>query len=154
MAAFTTYSFLDCQATLTGPNVTVTIGSTSGTAEEGISIAFAEDQASTMIGADGTGMHSIHAGQSGTVIVRLLKSSPTNAVLSAAYQADRQVPSSGGQNTIVVSWLAGGHLYTCVQCVFVKFPDQSYAKDAALLEWGFRAIRITPNLGTNPQTTL
>ena len=43
MAAFQTYSFLDVQATLTGPNVTVTIGNTSGTAEEGISIAFAED---------------------------------------------------------------------------------------------------------------
>lgn len=147
MANFTTYSFLDVAATMIGPNVTTTLGSSSGNSEEGITIAFAEDQDTMTIGADGTGMHSIHGGQSGTVSVRLLKSSPVNAILSAAYQADRAVPSSGGQNTIVVSWLAGGDVYSMQQCAFRKFPDNAYAKDAAMLEWQFNAIFITALIG-------
>lgn len=147
MPNFTTYSFLDVVATMVGPNLTTTLGSTSGNAEEGISIAFAEDQETMTIGADGTGMHSIHGGQSGTVSVRLLKSSPVNSILSAAYQADRAVPSSGGQNTVVISWLAGGDVYSCQQGAFRKFPDNAYAKDAAMLEWQFNFIRITPLIG-------
>lgn len=147
MAAFTTYSFLDVTATIVGPNIVAPIGSSSGSAEEGISIAFAEDQETMTIGADGTGMHSIHGGQSGTVSFRFLKSSPTNAILAAAYQADRAVPSSGGQNTIVVTWLAGGDVYSCALCAFRKFPDNVYGKDGAMLEWQFNSIFITPLIG-------
>lgn len=147
MTAFTTYSFLDVVATIVGPNIVASLGSTSGSAEEGISIAFTEDQETMTIGADGTGMHSIHGGQSGTVSVRLLKSSPTNSILSAAYQADRSVPSSGGQNTVVVSWLAGGDVYLMANCAFKKFPDNSYSKDGTMLEWQFNAIQLTPLLG-------
>ena len=148
MVAFTTYSFLDVSATITGPNITASIGSTSGTSDEGITVAFSEDQSTMVTGADGTGMHSIHGAQSGTVNLRLLKSSPTNALLAAAYQADRSVPSSGGQNTIVISWLAGGDVYLCSQCDFRKFPDNAYGKDANIIEWTFNAIYLNPLLGS------
>jgi Protein of unknown function (DUF3277) len=147
MASFVAYSFLDVVATLVGPNGTVSLGSNSGVSEEGVSFSFSEDQDTMTIGADGTGMHSLHAGQAGTVSVRFLKSSPTNAILDALYQADRNVPSTSGQNTIVVTWLAGGDVTTAFQCAFKKFPDVVYGKDAALLEWVFNSIRITPLLG-------
>ena len=147
MANFTVYSFLDVAATIVGTNGVISLGSSSGNAEEGIAVAFAEDQVTTTIGADGTGMHSIHGGQSGVVTVRLLKSSPTNAALNAMYAADRAVPSSGGQNTIVVTWLTGGDVITAKQCAFTKFPDEAYGKVGAVLEWRFNAVYITPILG-------
>ena len=144
---FQTYSFLDVQATIVGPNITQTIGSTAGNAEEGISVAFNEDQVTQHIGADGSGMTALHAGQSGAVVLRLLKSSPVNSVLQSAYAADRAVPSNTGQNTIVISWLAGGDVYNCQGCAFRKFPDNTFAKDANTLEWSFVAIFITPLFG-------
>ena len=148
MANYTTYSFLDVFGTITGPNGTIPLGSSAGTADEGITITFAEDQDTMTIGADGNGMHSIHAGQSGMVSVRFLKSSPTNALLQSMYAADRNPISSGGQNVITVSWLTGGDVTTAKQCAFRKFPDNVYGKDAALLEWQFNAILITPLLGS------
>lgn len=147
MVAFTTYSFLDVTATIVGPNVTTTLGSGSGNAEEGITVAFNEDQSTMTIGADGSGMHSIHGGQAGAISVRLLKSSPTNKILEAAYYAERANPSAAGQNTIVISWLGGGDVYSGRQCAFRKFPDNSYGKDANMLEWAFNVINLNALLG-------
>jgi Bacteriophage KPP10, Structural protein ORF10 len=147
MATPITYSFLDVSATFNGPNGAFPIGSTAGVAEEGITIEFAEDQDTVVIGADGSGMHSLHAGQSGSVTIRLLMTSPTNALLDAVYGLDRATPSSFGQNTIVVSWLTAGDVTVCTQCGFRKFPSLTYAKDGQMREWAFTAIKITPLLG-------
>jgi Protein of unknown function (DUF3277) len=144
----TTYSFLDVQATIVGPNGVAVLGNGSGAADEGISIQYAEDQGTITTGADGSWMPTVHAAQSGTVIVRMLKSSPTNSILQAMYSADRAVPSSGGQNTIVVTWLTAGDVFTAQGCIFKKFPDETYGKDGPLLEWAWGAGYITPLLGS------
>lgn len=144
---YTTFSFLDVVATITGPNGTISLGNSSGPSEEGISVSYAEDQVTTTIGADGTGMHSLHAGQSGMISVRFLKSSPTNALLQSMYAADRSVPSTAGQNTIAVSWIAGGDVVSGTQCAFKKFPDNVYAKDAAMLQWEWNVVKLTTILG-------
>jgi hypothetical protein len=142
-----TYSFLDTFATIVGPNGGFPIGSDAGAAAEGITIAFAEDQDTMTIGAGGDGMHNLHAGQSGTVIIRLLKNSTTNAQLQGMYDLDRATPSSHGQNTIVVSWLTAGDVITCSQCGFAKFPDVTYAVEGQMMEWKFNAIKLLPILG-------
>lgn len=147
MVNLTVYSFIDVVATITGPNGTISLGNDAAPGEEGISVAFAEDQATMTIGADGNGMHSLHAGQSGMVTVRMLKSSPTNALLQQMYAADRSHPSLTGQNTITISWIGGGDVTVAQSCAFRKFPDNVYGKDAALLEWSWNAIRIAPLLG-------
>lgn len=147
MAAPVTYSFLDVTATIVGPNGAFPIGSGAGVAEEGITFEFAEDQDSMIIGADGQGLHNLHAGQSGLVTVRLLKTSPTNALLQAMYDLDRATPSLHGRNTIVASWLTAGDVCTAVQCGFRRFPTITYAKDAQLLEWAWNSIKITQLLG-------
>lgn len=82
-----TYSFLDVQATLVGPTGIVQLGYGAAVADEGISIEAAGDKNTMIIGADGEGMHSLHADKSGTVTVRLLKTSPTNAKLMVMYDA-------------------------------------------------------------------
>jgi hypothetical protein len=142
-----TYSFLSVLATIVGPNGAFSMGSSSGVAEEGITIAFDEEQDTMQKGADGTGMHSLHAWQGGQVTVRFLKTSPVNAQLQGMYDLDRASPADHGQNTIVVTWIDAGDVTTATQCGFAKFPTNSYAKDGALLEWVFNAIRINPLLG-------
>ena len=82
-----TYSFADVAATLVGPTGIVDLGYGAAVAEEGITIEPAGDKNTMLIGADGEGMHSLHADKSGTITVRLLKTSPTNLKLQAMYNA-------------------------------------------------------------------
>lgn len=140
------YSFLDVNAAISGPGGAFSIGSGSGNSEEGI--ATTNSVINTMvIGADGSGMHSLSANKSGQVIVKLLKTSPTNAQLMAMAQFQRASASTHGQNTITISNLASGDTVTCEGVAFHKIPDIKYAKDGDILEWAFDSIRISPSLG-------
>lgn len=69
------YSFQDVTATLTGPSGDIDLGAGSANAEEGITIAYAGAKNTMTIGADGEGMHSLHADKSGVITVNLLKTS-------------------------------------------------------------------------------
>ncbi|MCE6957462.1 DUF3277 family protein, partial [Acinetobacter baumannii] len=71
-----TYSFMDTQCTLASDDGVIDLGYGAGVADEGITIAMAGDANTMTIGADGEGMHSLSANKSGTVTVRLLKTSP------------------------------------------------------------------------------
>lgn len=141
------YSFLDVQATISGPNGTVSLGQAAN-AEEGFTIQFAEDRDRILYGADGSGMHSLNPVKGGQIIVRLLKTSPANAQLNAMYDADAQSSLTWGQNIFVVTNPVTGDDYTCQGVAFVKFPDNSYAKEAGILEWRFNATQIDPVLGS------
>src|ERR1019366_1581823 len=96
-----TYSFLDCNASIVGPGGGFSLGQGAGVSEEGISTAATENINAMHIGADGMGMHSLHADKSGKVTVRLLKTSPTNQLLSAMYAFQTASGSAHGQNKIV-----------------------------------------------------
>lgn len=137
-----TYSFMDVAATITGPGVLVDFGYGSGAAEEGITISMAGDKSSMTIGADGKGMHNLHADKSGTITVRLLRTSPKNQQLQAAYDLQTAIPSSHGKNVIVVSMPRVGELHTARNVAFKKRPDYNYAKDGKFIEWVFDAIEI------------
>jgi hypothetical protein len=141
------YSFKDVVATVVGPNGAFSIGSSAGAAKEGITIEMVEDKGTMTIGADGQGMHSLHAGKGGRVTVRLLKNSLTNALLSAMYNADCGDSSQYGQNTIVVSWLTAGDVHSCRQCGFVRFPSSVYSEDGPMLEWTWNSIVVDHMLG-------
>lgn len=147
MASFA-YSFLDIVAAIKGPNGSFSIGSGAGVAEEGITIAMADAKNTMMIGADGQGMHSLHAGKSGTVTVRLLKTSPTNALLQDMYVADTASSATHGQNTIVIRDPTRGDVISCKGCAFQKFPDMAYAKDGNIVEWMWDSAEIDQLLGT------
>lgn len=146
-----TYSFLDVTASITGPGGAFPLGTGAGTAEEGISIEMAEDKDNMVIGADGQGMHNLHAGQSGTVTVRLLKTSPTNALLSAMYNLQTVSSAVHGQNVIVVSNIATGDTTVCANAAFRRQPNNTYAKDASVMEWAFNVIKIVQQLGVGVQ---
>jgi len=143
-----TYSFVDVAATLVGPTGTANLGYGATVADEGITVAMAGDKNTMLIGADGGGMHSLHADKSGVVTVRTLKVSPTNAILQAMYDAQALNSSLWGQNVIVVRQLVSGDTTTAVRCAFKKKPDITYKKDGDIIEWVFDAIHIDTVLGT------
>jgi len=141
------YSFLDVKAALVGPGGAINLGDAAGVAEEGISIDPAGDVNTMMIGADGTGTHSLHADKSGQITVRLLKTSPTNALLSAMVNFQRSSAASHGQNTITIADVSRGDVITCEGCAFKRIPNMGYGKEAGVLEWVFDSIRVTQTLG-------
>lgn len=143
-----TYSFLDVNATLAGAGAVIDLGAGSANAEEGISIVMAGDKNTMTVGADGEGMHSLHADKSGQLTVRLLKTSPKNAQLMALYDAQSLSSSAWGQNVITVTHSVSGDTTVARSCAFKKRPDLNYRKDGDIVEWVFDAIKIDGILGT------
>jgi hypothetical protein len=143
-----TYSFQDVQSTLVGPTGFLDLGSGAAVAEEGITIEAAGDKNTMLIGADGEGMHSLHADKSGTIAVRLLKTSPQNAKLSAMYAAQTLASQLHGQNVITVRNPQSGDITVARGCAFKRKPPLAYAKEGDIVEWVFDAIKIDTILGT------
>lgn len=132
------YSFINVQATLIGPGGNLQLGSGSGAAEEGITVEMVEEKGDTKVGADGQLMQSLRAGQLGRVTVRLLKTSPVNALLSNMYNFQKSASSLWGNNVFVVSDTMRGDVASCTQCAFTKPPTLVYAKDGNTNEWIFQ----------------
>jgi hypothetical protein len=143
-----TYSFLDTQASIVGPGGAINLGQGAGAAEEGIDIEPSEDIGSMAIGADGTPMHSLHANKSGTVTVRLLKTSPVNQKLMQMYSFQTAAGSNHGQNTISIGNTATQDAITCQLVAFKRAPKIAYAKEGGTNEWVFNAGIIDRALGS------
>lgn len=144
------YSFLDVVASIVGPGGAFPLAAGSAAAEEGITIEMAEDKDTMTTGADGSVMHSLHAGQAGSVTCRFLKTSPTNALLQVMYDLQTVSSALHGLNTIVVTNPATGDIMTALQCAFRRQPTITYAKEGGIMEWSFNAGHIYGVLGANP----
>ncbi|WGS52673.1 DUF3277 family protein [Paraburkholderia sp. D15] len=142
----TTYSFMNFNATLDGPGGVISLGAGAGVAEEGFTIEFSEDADTMKTGADGTPVHSLSASKAGKLTLRLMKTSPTNALLSAMYNFQRTSPANWGQNVFTATDTVRGDVYTCQLVAFTRFPKNDYAKEAGLIEWDFNAGIIDPSL--------
>lgn len=142
-----TYSFINIQATIVGPGGSFNIGQGAAIAEEGITVDINGDKDTMTIGADGIGMHSLHADKSGTVSVRLLKTSPTNSKLMAMYDLQTASSTLHGENVITITDTGSGDSTGCRGVAFKKKPTLVYAKDGQLMEWQFNAIAIDSVLG-------
>lgn len=144
--ATNTYSFISVSASITGPNGSFSLS--NGNTEGGITASFRAAKNTLTIGADGSGMNSLHADNSGTLTVRLLKTSPTNALLSTMYDADRLDPTTWGKNVITVRDINLGDIVSADGCAFQKHPDVTYDKEGPALEWVFDVANLDPNLGS------
>jgi hypothetical protein len=143
-----TYSFLDVTCGIAGPGGAFPIaGDQTGSADEGITITFADDAGSIKVGADGTWMTTLNANRAGMCSITLLKNSPINALLAAKYNVSRASGANYGQDTIVITQLASGDIFELEGCSFKKFPDVSYGKEGPALKWDFNVGRIDPLLG-------
>lgn len=142
-----TYSFLDVNASIIGPGGAFSLGAGSGNAEEGITVTPTGDIGGMLIGSDGQGQHSLYADKSGRLTVHLLKTSPTNQLLSSMYAFQTSTGAAYGQNTLTINDASRGDVITCSQVAFAKAPDISYAKDGGMNAWEFNAVRIERTLG-------
>lgn len=143
-----TYSFLDTQASITGPGGSFSIGPSSGPAEEGITVEMSEDKGTMTIGAGGDVMHSLHAGTSGTMTFRLLKTSPFNALMMAMYNFQTLSGALYGSNIITISNPVRGDILTGSQAAFRRAPTITYAKVGGMNEWAFNVGQVTTHLGS------
>lgn len=141
------YSFLDVQASISGPGGTFSLGSDAGAAEEGITTAFVGEKNTMTKGAGGDGMHSLHASNAGKITLRYLKTSPVNAQLSAMYNFQKSSSGNWGQNVIKVSNVVRGDEIDGNQCAFTKHPDLTYAVEGGMVEWEFDVIQLDELIG-------
>lgn len=142
-----TYSFLDIQATLSGPGGVISLGSGAGSAEEGLTVEAIEETDTMMIGAGGEAMHSLHASKAAKVTVRLLKTSPVNAALHLMYNFQRASGRNHGKNTMSIVDTARGDNYTFQDVAFSKLPGNTYGKEGNVIEWEFNAGAVDGVLG-------
>jgi len=142
-----TYSFLDVTASLVGPTGIIDLGCGSANSKEGITQTMGGNKNTMTIGADGEGMHSLHADKSGTITVTLLKTSPVNKKLSLAYNAQSQSSSTWGKNVIVIRNTASGDVSTARECAFQKQPDFANAEEGGTVAWVFDCVKIDQLLG-------
>lgn len=143
--AINTYSFASFSCYIAGPNGSFNLS--AGNTEGGISFSRRASKNTLTVGADGRGQNALHAENSGTITVRLLKTSPANAMLQAMYDSDRSNPSVWGQNVITGRDTNLGDNHTGNLCAFQKFPDVVYDKEGAALEWVFDVADLQSNLG-------
>ena len=141
-----TYSFITFSCSISGPNGSFSLS--NGNSEGGITFEYREAKNTQTIGADGTAMNSLHASNAGTITARFLKTSPTNALLSTMYDADRLDPTSWGQNIITGRDVNLGDHNTGKYCAFQKHPATVYDKEGPALEWVFDVGQIDINLGS------
>lgn len=141
------YSFLNVNCVMVGPGVVANLAAGAAAAEEGITIEAAEDKNQMTIGADGKGQHSLIASDAKKVIIRLLKTSPQNALLQAAYDFQSLNSAVWGQNVFTITDSGRGDGTVVQACAFKKAPTITYAKDAGIMEWEFDGISGVSILG-------
>lgn len=135
-----TYSFLDTNFAISGPGGAFSLK--GGNASEGISVEYREPKNKLTIGGDGSGMHSLRADNSGRCTIRLLKNSPTNALLSAMYNFQKISSILWGKNTISgVSSV--GDVITMTEAAFVGHAKLVYDEEGESNEWQFECITLT-----------
>lgn len=147
MAKQFVYAFTDVKATITGPAGSAILADGAGAAEEGITVEPTEETDSMRIGADGSVAHSLHASKAGKVTVRLLKTSPMNAVLHQMYNFQRSSSLHHARNVLVISNIVNGEVYTCTDVAFARMPPNTWSKEAGTIDWEFNASRVEPTGG-------
>lgn len=143
------YSFTDVAAAIVGPGGAFSVGSGSGSSEEGITIDNVEEKNAATVGADGTIMHSLRASNLAKITIRLLKTSPVNSLLSNLYNFQKSSSAFWGQNVITVNDVIRGDLENVSIAAFNKPPANTYSKDGAMMEWELVGNRdMTLGIGT------
>jgi hypothetical protein len=142
-----TYSFVDTVASIVGPGGAFPLGNGAGVAQEGITFEHSDQKNIVLTGADGSIMNSLNASMTGRIIVRLLKTSPVNFLLSNLYNFQRIGGAAfWGQNAITISNSTLGDIIGATEVAFVKFTRVTYATEGNVMDWEFSGY-IVPELG-------
>jgi hypothetical protein len=108
--------------------------------DEFCAIAKAEDEATYKASVDGAGTMSETNNTYHTVTMTLMKTSKGNALLSGLHKAG--LAQGNGRTKIIVPISvvdkgSNGNLFIAPEAWIVKFPDESYAKEANTVQWVF-----------------
>ncbi len=141
------YSFLNVNAAIVGPGGAANLGAGAQVAEEGITVEPVEDKNVMTVGADGAGQHSLIASDAKTATIRVLKTSPVNAILMAMYNVQSSSSSLWGRNVLTIADTGSGDVITLQQAAFKKTPALTYAKEGGFNEWVFDVVKGDVILG-------
>lgn len=147
-APLVTYSFGDVKMTIIGPGIAASVGGDgAGSAKEGITIEPTEDKDVMTLSADGAAMHSLVLANPAKITIRLLKTSPINALLNAAYNLQKSVSGLWGQNAFVLTNVQTGDMTSCLQTAFSRHSGLTYGTEGGINAWEFLCGNYQPILG-------
>lgn len=148
-----TYSLKDVMVSIVGPSGGVLLGGGLGGygPDDAIKVEPVNDKNTMTVGADGSVMHSLLAGEASTVTLTLLKTATANTVLMAMYNVDTQSGAIHGKNTIAINDVRGDAIAN-LSAAFKRRPDFVYNKEGGTMVWTWDAGLTVPVLGTGVPT--
>lgn len=143
---FTTYSFIDVQASLVSPSVGFDIGS-AGVSDDAIRVANVGPKTTMTIGADGDGMHNLFASNAARCEISFIKDGPGNALMSALYNFQGASSANTGNIQIEINNNVTGDSISLTGGAIEKQPDISYTREGAAVVWSLNFISRRDVLG-------
>lgn len=95
-----------------------------------------------VVGTDGEVTRSKSNDGRATVTIRLMQSSPSNALLSALHNTDINAPGGAGVGPFALFDNSGGTTILAEKCWIAKGPDSSWDRTATEREWMIRCAKI------------
>lgn len=143
---FTTYSFLDVQASLVSPSVGFDIGS-NGVSDDAIRVSNIGPKTTMTIGAGGDGMHNLIASNAARCEISFIKDAPGNALMSALYNFQGASSANTGNIQIEINNPVTGDNISLTGGAIEKQPDQSYTREGPAVVWAINFISRVDTLG-------
>lgn len=118
-----------------------------GLAQDGdaISVAYDEDHVTKDVGLDGEVAWAMNANRTGKITVRLMATSLTNQLLSAAKELDAL--NGTAVYPFIVKDASGLDIHFAKESRILKTPDSSYSKEIGVREWVFDCGQLISNPG-------
>jgi len=106
------------------------------------------DAFNDVVGTDGEVARSKSNDRRGTVTIKLLQTSLSNAFLSGVHGTDLEAPGGAGVAPFSMQDLQGGTVVASEGCI-TKYPDNSMDRTVKSREWVIRLARIERLEGGN-----
>lgn len=103
--------------------------------DEFAAISQVEDRFTYKAGVDGEGTRSENRNNLHRVVLTLMRTSKGNAYLSAIHTGDIAIPGGSGVAPILIRDRQGTSLFSSAEAWIVKWPDNTYAKEANTVQW-------------------
>lgn len=117
--------------------------------EEMITIERESDAFTDVVGVDGEVSRSKLFDNRATVKLKLMQTSPNNALLTAMYLQDKLGDNGAGVGPFAMKDKGGTTLYTAEHCWISKPPDVTMATKATAREWTIRVASLLEFAGGN-----
>lgn len=113
--------------------------------DEFVSPEFNEDTFTLVVGAGGETCRVRNQNESATITITLMASSPSNDVLSAAWNLDKQ--TGNGVGPFQLKDARGTTLMSAKDCWIKKPPPPAFGKELGTRAWTFECAKLEGNIG-------